>query len=367
MIEVAEEVQLYHMTAAQQEAYGRLQSTLRAELLAALAAGSQRLLGAYLQTLLAWPDTCWREEIVATRITDQWGRVSERILAHADAQPVEVIYPKEQGLLDLVQREAGRGRRTIIYVAHTEKRDVTGRLATLLAGVGLKAAVLKSDTVPAERREEWIERKVKEGVQALIVHPRCVQTGLDLLDWPTLVFQEVEYSTYVLRQASRRSWRIGHARPVKVVYAAYHNTLQADALALIAAKLRASLLVDGDLFEAGLAEYSDDGDFFMELARTVAAGGGGIDRGGLEDLFAQARQAAADLENDLAGTPAPAPGAALTTAPRSSLAPDVIRLPDGAVTVDLATLREAFFAAGKPRQVPDAQLSLFDLVGQEST
>ena len=361
-----EEVRLYSMTDAQREVYERLQSTLRAELLAALAAGSQRLLGAYLQTLLAWPDTCWREESVSTRVTDQWGGVSERIVAQADALPGDVVYPKEQGLLDLVQHEASRGRRTLVYVAHTEKRDVTGRLATLLAGVGVKVAVLKSDTVPAERREEWIERKVKEGVQALIVHPRCVQTGLDLIAWPTVIFQEVEYSTYVLRQASRRSWRIGQTQPVRVVYTGYASTLQADALALIAAKLRASLLVDGELSDTGLSDYGDDGDFFMELARTVAAGGNGAEKGGLEDLFAQARQVAADLDSALDGPAAPDASLILAAVPRPSPTTGVMPATSGLVTVELAALREAFFASRRPRRVPDAQLTLFDMADQDS-
>ena len=32
---------------------------------------------------------------------------------------------------------------------------------------------------------------------------------------------------YVMRQASRRSWRIGQTHPVKVVFMSYRNTVQA--------------------------------------------------------------------------------------------------------------------------------------------
>ena len=52
----------------------------------------------------------------------------------------------------------------------------------------------------------------------MICHPRLVQTGLDLIDFPTLIWYETDYSVYVMRQASRRSWRIGQTRPVKVVF-----------------------------------------------------------------------------------------------------------------------------------------------------
>ncbi|MDE2861233.1 MAG: hypothetical protein OXL35_07075, partial [Chloroflexota bacterium] len=56
------------------------------------------------------------------------------------------------------------------------------------------------------------------------------------VDWQT----KKDYSTYVMRQASRRSWRIGQTRPVKVVFMSYRNTLQADALKLVAKKLQSS-------------------------------------------------------------------------------------------------------------------------------
>ncbi len=55
---------------------------------------------------------------------------------------------------------------------------------------------------------------------------------------------ENDYSVYVMRQASRRSWRIGQTRPVKVVFMSYRNTLQADALKLVAKKLQSSLAVE---------------------------------------------------------------------------------------------------------------------------
>ena len=59
----------------------------------------------------------------------------------------------------------------------------------------------------------------------------------------------MDYSVYVMRQASRRSWRIGQTRPVKVVFMSYRNTLQADALKLVAKKLQSSLAVEGELPE----------------------------------------------------------------------------------------------------------------------
>ena len=67
--------------------------------------------------------------------------------------------------------------------------------------------------------------RVEQGIDVLICHPRLVQTGLDLIDFPTLCWFETDYSVYVIWQASRGSWRIGQTRPVKVVFMAYRNSL----------------------------------------------------------------------------------------------------------------------------------------------
>ena len=138
---------------------------------------------------------------------------------------------------------------------------------------GFRVAVLKADSVAPDRREAWVEERVKQGIDVLICHPRLVQTGLDLIDFPTLAWFETDYSVYTMRQASRRSWRIGQKRPVKVVFMAYRNTLQADALKLVAKKLQSSLAVEGELPEDGLAAFGDDGDDLMlALARQIVSG-----------------------------------------------------------------------------------------------
>ena len=107
-----------------------------------------------------------------------------------------------------------------------------------------------------------------------------------------------DYSVYVMRQASRRSWRIGQTRPVKVVYMAYRNTLQADALKLVAKKLQSSLAVEGELPEDGLAAFGDDGDdLMMALARKIVSGDEeDADTETVEEVFAQARDAEATAE-----------------------------------------------------------------------
>ena len=94
-----------------------------------------------------------------------------------------------------------------------------------------------------------------------------------------------------MRQASRRSWRIGQTQPARVVFMSYRSTLQADALKLVAKKLQSSLAVEGELPEDGLAAFGDDGDdLLMALARKIVSGEeDGAES--VEEVFAQARYA----------------------------------------------------------------------------
>ena len=279
---------------SQRKAYDLVFDTLRQALAEALAKGSKRLLATYLQTLLAYPDGCTRGETV---FDPQTGNV----LVQMPPLSEDKLYPKEQALVDLVAAERLAGRKVLVYATHTGTRDITERMDGFLTTHGFRVAVLKADSVAPDRRESWVEERVKQGVDVVICHPRLVQTGLDLIDFPTLCWFETDYSVYTMRQASRRSWRIGQKRPVKVVFMAYRNTLQADALKLVAKKLQSSLAVEGELPEDGLAAFGDDGDDLMlALARQIVSGEKtDADGESVEDVFAQARDAEASAEEFL--------------------------------------------------------------------
>ena len=282
---------------SQRSAYDTVFEELRLKLAEALKKGSKRLLATYLQTLLAYPDGCTKGETVFDPKTGD-------VIVQVPPLSHEKLYPKEKALIDLVAAERMEGRRVLVYVTHTGTRDITGRMDDILTRHGFRVAVMKADAVAPDRREAWVADKVKEGIDVLICHPRLVQTGLDLIDFQTLCWYETDYSVYVMRQASRRSWRIGQTRPVKVVFMSYRNTLQADALKLVAKKLQSSLAVEGELPEDGLAAYGDDGDdLMMALARKLVldhdrgiVSGGEDEAETVDDVFAAARDAEASAE-----------------------------------------------------------------------
>ena len=273
---------------SQRGAYKHVFDTLREALADALSKGSKRLLATYLQTLLAYPDGCTRGETV-------FDPRSGDILVQVPPLSEDRLYPKEKALIDLVTAERLAGRRVLVYATHTGTRDITERMDDILTRHGFRVAVMKADAVAPDRREAWVADRVKQGVDVLICHPRLVQTGLDLVDFQTICWYETDYSVYTMRQASRRSWRIGQTRPVKVVFMAYRSTLQADALKLVAKKLQSSLAVEGELPEDGLAAYGDDGDdLMMALARKIVSGD--EDAESVEAVFAQARNAESTAE-----------------------------------------------------------------------
>ena len=274
---------------SQRSAYDTVFEELRRKLADALSKGSRRLLSTYLQTLLAYPDGCTRGETV-------FDPESGEVIVQVPPLSEEKLYPKEKALVDLIAKERMEGRRVLVYVTHTGTRDITGRMDEILTRHGFRVAVMKADAVAPDKREKWVADRVKQGIDVLVCHPRLVQTGLDLIDFPTIVWGEVDYSVYVMRQASRRSWRIGQTRPVKVVYMSYRNTLQADALKLVAKKLQSSLAVEGELPEDGLAAYGDEGDdLMMALARKIVSGDEN-EADTVEEVFAQARKAEATAE-----------------------------------------------------------------------
>ena len=119
---------------SQRTAYCICTTKFMAAMVEALMAGSQRLLATYLQTLLAYPDGCTKGEVCYDPLT-------RLLLAEVPPLDNDKEYPKERELRELVQREKAAGRRVLIYVTHTETRDITGRVRDFLQEVGIKASV----------------------------------------------------------------------------------------------------------------------------------------------------------------------------------------------------------------------------------
>lgn len=253
------------MEGRQLEAYQKLENQLTEEARKAMAMGDMRMLGKMLQTLLAYPDGCRSAERVTLEVEG-----TEKIVGSAPALDIAVL-PKEERLLEILRAERRQGRKVAIFVEHTGTRDLLPILETKLKEEGFSPLILRGQAVPPEHREEWLEKNMKTGkYDCLMCNPNLVKTGLDLLEFPTIIFFQCGYSVYTLRQASRRSWRIGQEQPVRVFFMAYADSMQDKALSLIAQKMETSLAVEGVLSEQGLAAFSEsENSIVMELAKAL--------------------------------------------------------------------------------------------------
>ena len=241
------------MTKEQGDAYAAMAATLSAQLRQALRMGDNSLLGVVLNVLLAWPDCAFRNEEVKHPRTRQVLLRQPALFGNGD------VMPKEQALVDFCKAAKARQRKVLVYTVYTGTRDTTARLRTLLESSGLKTAVLRA-TVDAAKREDWVADQVDRGLDVLVTNPELVKTGLDLLEFPDIVFMQSGYNVYTLQQASRRSWRIGQKQAVEVQFLGYAGSAQMECLRLMAKKIAVSQSTSGDMPDSGLDVLNDAGD-----------------------------------------------------------------------------------------------------------
>ena len=163
------------------------------------------------------------------------------------------------------------GEKVLIYTSWV-KIDTQDKLKKLLEENGYRVAVLPQ-TVAPEKREQWVEKKIQEGLDVLITNPSLVETGLDLNAFTTLIFYNIAYNLYIFRQAARRSYRINQTAPKVEVYMFYYkDTMQQRALRLMASKLSAATVIEGNISDEGLAALSSCEDMTTQLAKVLMSG-----------------------------------------------------------------------------------------------
>ncbi len=231
--------------------------------------GNHSVLSTMLNSLLLYPDYPFGlGTLYGTKFDAEAGCKVRIVIAEPGDLPQDYLYAKERRLIEEVKRELAEGRRCHFFAVYTRKHDVTARLEKILQEEGIRTAVLRAN-VPTSKREAWYARQVKQGVQVIICHPKLVETGLDLLDFPTIIFYESGYSLHTLRQASRRSWRIGQKWPVRVLFMCYEGTMQTSCLRLMGKKLLVALTMEGKFAGEGLQSIDEDDDLLSAMAREL--------------------------------------------------------------------------------------------------
>ena len=255
------------MDPALQQAYERLEEDIRAAMKAHR--GNKSLMSILLNTLLLYPDHPYDfNEIWARAFDPQTKEYVKFLVTEPENLTREALYAKERALIADVKEELRQGRRCQVYATYTGEKDVTLRLETVLRREGIRVAILRS-SVPTDKREDWYDRQLKAGVEVVVCHPKLVETGLDLLAFPTLYFYETGYSLHTLRQASRRSWRIGQRFPVRVKFVTYSGTMQETCLRLMGKKMLVALMMEGKFSGEGLQALDADEDLMSAMAREL--------------------------------------------------------------------------------------------------
>lgn len=277
-----------------QEEYTAFEKTVAEAAKAAMRNKDMTVLGQMVSALLSWSDMPQQEKIITNR--------EGTVVATAAAMPDYELTPKDQRLIEVVREANAQGRKCLIFVEFTGFGALE-YLQKRLTDAGCRVLIMKPN-VPTEKRLAWIRSKMASGkYDNLLCHPKLVETGLNLLEFPEVLFYQTGYSTFVLRQASRRSWRPGQAQKVVVRFFINRQTFQEKAMILIASKLEAALILEGELSDKGLVALSNGSNGIGELARELL---GSTSTESLEKIFASYRA----TENQSLGvlpvrTPAP--------------------------------------------------------------
>jgi len=288
--EYEEEVVELKMNPKQSDAYKVFEKAMKDALREALAVGDHSLLGSYLNALLSYADRIYQG------VTVNHPRTGELV---ALGPPVQGDMPKEIELLRIIDEEISKGRKVLVYIQNSNTTDISPRLGKMMEGKGYRLKVLRAGNT--EGREDKINKWVRNGLDVMICNPKLVETGLDLLSFPSIVFYQCGYSIYTLRQASRRSWRITQKNPVKVYYLTYSDTMQTRAMKLIAAKLETSLALEGELTDKGLTALSESSESMTkQLAKALLEQID--DSGSLKDMWAAYRRKEIQVDCNVSGS-----------------------------------------------------------------
>jgi len=246
----------------------------------------------WFQWILSRPNSAFRDETVRYKKTGQ----STDVAAVID--PDEELLPKEQWLVEHCKAELAQGRRVLVYIRQTGTRNIRPRIEQLLRDVGI-AAVQLPDSVSTDKREAWL---LENKPDVLIVNPRRVAVGLDLVMYQDVVFYEIEYSLAVLWQAVRRVWRLGQHREVNAHYLVYQGTMEEAGLAWIGKKKAAAQRMLGSSLAGALVDDSEDYGLMPALMAAMESGGLlADDMTHHESLFTDTAQAMNEQAADVAG------------------------------------------------------------------
>jgi len=251
---------------------------------------------AWFSTVRSRPNSAFRDEQAICR-----GSILMELPAVVnDNQPL----PKETKLAEIVQENMAHNRKTLVFAEQTATRDIRPRLEVMLRQLAPSARVgILNSTLKPKKRERWIENNAP-ALDVLIVNPKLVETGLDLVMFQEIVFFEITYSLYTLWQAMRRVWRLGQAKTVRTTFLVYKGTVEQAALDIMGTKMKYAMMLYGDNASGVLVDDSGDDDIERMMIAQALEGKTYESLGDLNHLFTTDEQRPAmDITDSPMGSP----------------------------------------------------------------
>ncbi len=266
-----ENVEALPMSSALAEQYEALEKSFPKQALEIVHNGDIGVLSAWFAACRFRPASAFRTEQVDYVSKKGRGQIHWPLPQVISTQ--EPWLPKEQKLAEIVRNNMAQKRKTLCFVEQTGTRDIRERLREviekLVPGGCMtlvevpKVGILSAGDMSPSKREAWIKLAAPR-MDAMLVNPKLVETGLDLVMFSDLVFYEITTSLYVLWQAMRRVWRLGQNKEVQVTFLSYAGTLENEILRRMGLKMKFAQLLYGKE-AAGVLVETDADDIQREI------------------------------------------------------------------------------------------------------
>lgn len=239
------------------------------------------LMGSFLQFSLSYTDMPYnRGPILSPETGDVIVEPEDLSFLIEDGQ----LLNKERKLAEIVNKELSEGRNCFIYCEYTGDREksISYRLKGVLENFcnlrEYEVVVIESSYPAAVKREEWMHQKASEGARVFITNAKCVSTGLDFAfvyqgkkyNYPTIFFYQLGYDMITIWQASRRHYRLNQTEECRTYFMVAEETIQLDAVELVATKEVATSSIQGHFSSEGLYTMARGIDPRVILAQSVA-------------------------------------------------------------------------------------------------
>lgn len=172
---------------------------------------------------------------------------------------------KEDMLLDLIEEKLSENKKCIVFTDFTggnskyqQGEVINDRLNRILTEQGIKSKELKANIKPIDRMD-YINKYPE--TQVWITNPILVREGLDLIDYPIIIFYNFDYEPMKIQQASRRAWRSIQTVDCETYYFYYKDSIEEKIMKSITLKK----------MEMNSIEGKYDIDSFNLVKRTASA------------------------------------------------------------------------------------------------